>query len=454
MGKMKTILLKTLKWFGIFVALILFLMFIIPMLFPGTISDQIKIFANKRLVGKLDYKRTHLTFFRHFPSLTVSVDDLLLKGSKPFQGDTLLSAKELAAGINLKNLIFDGEVKIDEIYVTDAYANVFVNSKGQANYNVYVSSPSKSPKDSTGEGTSVKVDLIKFRNLHIKYNDHTANVTVDAKGLNYTGKGGLSEDIFDLKTDLAIDQLDFSMNRIYYAKQKSLHADLITRINTDALTFVLRKNELRINELPLKFNGFLSILKDGYNLDIKAASEKTNIRDMISVLPPQYLEWAKDTKLEGKSDLFFGLKGQFSEQRKLKPRFTARLFVKDGEISSTKAPVPMKNLNVDLNIDFPSLNPEQLIVDLKKLNFDLGNKDNFRAVVKTKGLSEMNVNANIKGAVNLQTLDEALGLKDFEVKGLLNADVKANGIFSMDKKLFPKSQGSINLKDGWLKTTS
>jgi AsmA protein len=451
---MKKLVLKTLKWVGIFVVSILFLMFIIPILFPGTISEQVKIFANKRLAGKLDYKRTHLTFFRHFPSLTVSIDDVLLKGSKPFQQDTLLAAKEVAAGINLKNLIFDGEIRINEVYVTDAYANVFINSKGQANYNVYVSEPSTKQKDTSEKGTSIRVDLIKFKNWHIKYNDHPAKILVDAKGLNYTGKGGLSEDIFDLKTDLAIDQLDFSLNRIYYAKQKSLRADLITRINTNALTFVLRKNELKINDLPLKFIGFVSILKDGYDLDIKAASEKTTIRDMISVLPPQYLDWAKNTKLEGNSDLFFGLKGRFSELRNLKPRFTARLLVKEGVISSDKAPVPMNNLNVDLNIDFPSLDTEQLIVDLKKLSFDLGDKNNFRAVVKTKGLSEMTVNADMKGALNLQTLDEALGLKDLEVKGIMNADVKANGVFSMEKKLFPKTKGAINLKNGWLKTAS
>jgi len=454
MENSKKLAFKTLKWLGIVVISILFLMFIIPILFPGTISEQVKIFANKRLAGKLDYKKTHLTFFRHFPSLTVSVDDLLLLGSKPFEKDTLLSAKELAVGINLKNLIFDAEVKIDEIYVTDAFANVYINSKGQANYNVYISSPSKSPKDTTAQGTSIKLDLIKFRNWHIKYNDHPAKILVDAKGLSYTGRGGLSEDIFDLKTDLEIEQLDFSLDRIYYARQKHVHADLITRINTDALTFVLRKNELKINDLPLKFTGFVSILKDGYNLDIKAASEKTTIRDMISVLPPQYLDWAKETKIEGNSDLYFSLKGQFSEPRNLKPRFTARFFVNDGIISSTKAPVPMNHLNIDLNIDAPSLDPEQLALDLKKLSFDLGGKNNFRAVVKTKGLSEMNVSADIKGAVNLQTLDEALGLKDLELRGMMNADVKANGIFSMEKKLFPKTNGYIDLKNGWLKTAS
>ncbi|AZA54671.1 AsmA-like C-terminal region-containing protein [Chryseobacterium sp. G0201] len=452
MEKLKKIILKILKWTGISLASILFLMFIIPLLFPGTISEQVKIFANQHLAGKLNYKKTHLTFFRHFPSLTVSVDDFILQGSKPFQNDTLLSAREVAVGINLKNLIFNREVKIDEIYVSDAYANVFVNTKGEANYNVYISKPSAAPKDTTEAGTSIKLDLIKIKNSHVKYIDHAARILVDAKGLNYTGKGGLSEDIFDLETNLDVDKVDFSLNRIYYAKQKKLHADLITRINTNALTFVLRKNELRVNDLPLKFIGSASILKDGYNLDIKAASEKTTIREMISVLPPQYLDWAKDTKIEGNSDLYFNVKGRFSEPKNLKPRVKVRLLVKNGFISNGKAPVPMNNLNMDLNIDLPSLDTDQLGIDLKKLSFDLGPNNKFLAYVRTKGLKEMNVNANIRGAVNLQTLQQALGLKDIEVRGLMDTNIKANGIFSMDKKLFPKTNGYINLKDGFVKT--
>lgn len=453
MEKIIKIGLKILKWIGIVVASILFLLFIIPLLFPGTIAEQVKIFANKRLTGKLDYKNTHLSFFRHFPSLTVSMDDLLLLGSKPFQQDTLLAAKEVAAGINLKKLIFNHEIKIDEIYITDAYVNGYVDDKGQANYNVFVPGRATTPKDTTGKGTSMEVDLIKFRNFHVKYIDHTAKILVDAKGLNYTGKGGLSEDIFDLKTDLKIDLLDFSLDQVYYAQQKSLHADLITRINTNALTFVLRKNELRINDLPLKFNGFVSILKDGYDININAASAKTTIRDMISVLPPQYLEWSRGTTLKGNSDLFFSLKGIFSKPRNIKPEFTAHFLVKNGVIASDKATVPMNNLNVDLYVDLPALNPELLKLDLKKLSFDLGQKNSFHAIVKTNGLSQMEVNAAIKGVINLQTLDGALGLKDFDIMGMVNTDIQANGIFNLDKKLFPKTDGYFNLKDGWLKTS-
>ena len=213
----KKIISQFLKWTGVSIFTILFLMYIVPILFPGTISQQVKVFANNHLAGKLDYKKTHLSFFKHFPSLTVSVDDFILKGSKPYQEDTLLAAKEVAVGINLKNLIFNQEVKIDEIYVNDAYANIFVNSKGEANYNVYISKPNQNKKNNSEEGASVKLDLIKLKNLDIKYIDHSARVLIDAKGLNYIGKGGLSNDIFDLETNLDIDKLDFGLNRIFYA---------------------------------------------------------------------------------------------------------------------------------------------------------------------------------------------------------------------------------------------
>jgi len=62
MERLKKIILKILKWTGISIASILFLMFILPILFPGTISQQVKIFANKHLAGKLDYKKTILLF--------------------------------------------------------------------------------------------------------------------------------------------------------------------------------------------------------------------------------------------------------------------------------------------------------------------------------------------------------------------------------------------------------
>lgn len=450
-ASLKRIGLKVLKWTGISFAAILFLLWLLPMLFPGTIAAEVKKAANKSLDTKMDFSKSKLSFFTHFPSLTVSLEDLSLTGSKPFANDTLLKANEVAFGINLKRLLFNNEVKIDKLFVSEAFINVQVNEKGQANYNIYIS-PENQPKDTTAEGTAIRLDRIDFENCHIKYNDRSAKILVDARGFNYVGKGDLSEDVFDLRTDARIDSIDFYYDRVPYLQKKQLRADLITRINTNALSFILEKNELRINKLPLEFTGFFTILKDGYKINIDAASENTTVKDLLSVLPPQYLSWTEATKIDGRTDLMFNFKGRYNAAKKQQPDLNFKMKVRDGSIANNGVNIPLTDFNMDLAAALPSLDIQKLAVDLKALGFKLGDKDYFKATLNTKGFTEMAVKANIIGALDLKTLDAALGLESFEMRGILKTDITADGIYSADKMLFPKTKGGINLQNGWLKT--
>jgi AsmA protein len=103
----KAIIIRILKWIGISVSSILALLFILPILFPGKIAEEVKVFANKKLNGELNFKEANLSFFNHFPSLTLTLTDLSLKGSEPYKKETLLSADEVAFGIDLSSLLFD-----------------------------------------------------------------------------------------------------------------------------------------------------------------------------------------------------------------------------------------------------------------------------------------------------------------------------------------------------------
>jgi len=445
--------LKVLKITGITIAVILFLLFIIPLLFPGKIASEVKKIANERLDTKLDFSKSRLSFFTHFPSLTVSLDDLSLTGSKPFSNDTLLKADQVAFGINLKRLIFDNEVKINKLYISDALINVMVNEKGQANYNIYVApKDEKNDPNAPEEGTAIRLERIDLENCHVKYNDRSAKILVDAQGFNYVGKGNLSEDIFDLATDARIENLDFYYNRTAYLRKKEVRADLITRINTHALSFILQKNELNINKLPLKFTGLFSILRDGYKINIKAASENTTVKDLLSVMPPEYLTWLEKTDISGRSDLVFTFKGDYNVAKKQKPNLAFNLKINEGSVNYQNAPVPLTDFQVDLNAILPSLDPEQLLINLRTLKFKVGEKDYFNAYLHSKGLSEMDINASVKGALDLAVVDAALGLTSVDVKGILKTDIQARGTFSTSKKLFPKTIGGISLRNGWLKT--
>jgi len=451
----KNISLKILKVTGIVIASILLLLFLIPLLFPGTVAAEVKKIANERLDTKMDFSKSRLSFFTHFPSLTVSLDDLSMTGSAPFRNDTLIKAEQVAFGINLKRLIFDNEVKINKLYVSKALINIMVNPKGQANYNIYISDPKNIKKeDQPEEGTAIRLERIDLEDCHVKYNDRSAKILVDARGFNYIGKGNLSEDIFDLNTDAEIDNIDFYYNRTAYLRKKELHADLITRINTNALSFILQKNELKINKLPLKFTGFFTILRDGYKINIKAASENTTVKDLFSVMPPEYLTWLEETEISGKSDLLFTFRGNYNVSKNQKPDLAFNLKIDEGAINYQNAPAPLKDFQMNLNAVLPSLDVEKLLINLRTLKFKVGERDYFTAYLHSKGFNEMTVDASVKGALDLATVDAALGLTSIDLKGILKTNIQAKGVFSTSKKLFPKTIGGISLREGWLKTDS
>ncbi|HMI07678.1 MAG TPA: AsmA family protein, partial [Flavobacterium sp.] len=130
---------KVLKVMAISISGLLLILFLIPVLFPGQIAEKVKDFANEKLEGELSFTEANLSFFNHFPSLTLTLKDFKLKGSKPFEKETLISAHEIAFGINIKSLVFDSTIRIDKIFLANALMNVKVDAQGRANYNVYVS---------------------------------------------------------------------------------------------------------------------------------------------------------------------------------------------------------------------------------------------------------------------------------------------------------------------------
>lgn len=447
---MKSLLLKILKYIGIGLASILLLLFLLPMMFPGTIEQEIKAFANKKLNGELNFSGAKLSFFNHFPSLTLTLEDFSLKGSAPFEKETLVSANEVAFGINLSALIFNKTIHIDEIYLSDALANVMVNEKGEANYNVYVSEPDTTPKDSSD--TALRLERIAIENTHIKYHDQSAKILVDARGFNYLGKGNLDKSIFDLTTRADIDSLDFTMGEDTYLKNKEVHAKLITQINTNKLSFQLRQNNLRINKLPVAFTGKFDFLRNGYSMYFNLATEESQLNDFFTALPPQYVEWLETASVKGETSMALTLKGDYVAAENKKPTISLQVKVRDGELQHDKAPFPMENIYLNFKTTVPSLDPEQLRVNLDSLYFNVG-KDFFKAKLHSSGLSRIAMKANVQANIDLAKVDRALQLQGFALAGMLTADVKANGTYDGEKRRFPVTQGKINLRNGLVHTT-
>lgn len=440
---------KILKWIGIGLGSLLLLMFLLPILFPGTIAKEVKDFANRKLTGELNFSEARLSFFDHFPSLTVTLDDFSLKGSAPFQNDTLAAAERIGFGINLSQLVFNGRVAIDEIYVDDADIRVLVNEKGEANYNVYIAEETQ-PTD-TVSSASLRLDKIRISHCRLRYDDRSAKIRVAANDFNYLGKGDLDKAVFDLETEAEIGSLDFSYDGESYMAQKNVRAELTTRINTNALTFALQRNDLRINELPINFKGVVNILKSGYYIDVAATSNGSDLEDLFTALPPAYVKWLDRSKVAGTIDLMLALKGRYDASTNRSPTLKFHTRITDGYIQYKDAPLAASDIQLNLDAALPSLDPEDFYLKLSPFSFKLGN-DQFRSTVELKKLGETSVKAQMKGGVDLAVLNRALGISLVDVKGKLDVNIQSNGTYSAARHLFPTTTGRFNWTNGYLKT--
>lgn len=446
----KAIAFKTLKYSGITLVFIVGLMFITPFVFSDKIEEQVKKTANEKLNGELNYSQAKVSFFEHFPSLTLILIKFSLNGSAPFQNEKLVTADQVAFGINLSSLIFGKSIKIDQIFLSNSEINVKVNKKGEANYNVYIAEKETTPKEGKSD-TGLKLEKIEINNSKLIYDDQSTNVQVEAVGFNYLGNGDLSQAIFDLHSKAKIENLNIIYQNEPYLMNKKIDGDLITKINTNSLSFVFEQNDLSINKLLVDFKGKFDFLKEGYNVDFTLKSNKSNLNDLFTAFPPKYITWLKDTELKGSVDLLFTLKGKYIASQNLGPDLKLDINLKNGFINYKKSAFPVSNLNMDIATKVPNLNPELLELDARNLSLNV-DKNYLKVNLKMNGMTTPDIDMNLNSQIDLEKLNRAIGIPNLELKGMLVSDLKAKGKFDQKNKLFPNANGTLDLKNGYVKT--
>src|ERR1700754_1017765 len=419
---------KILKITGISAAGLLLLLFLLPYLFPRFVSNKIRQWARHSIQTELHFSAARLSFFRHFPALTLTLYNVRLNGSAPFEKQQLIRADEISLGVDLRSVF--SEVTIDKIYLTDAAINVQVDSAGRPNYNIYASKPASKPVNEADSGSaSLKIQNIVFEKSGLIYDDRSLGLLINARGLNYEGNGDLSKDIFDLHTHMQIDSMDLSYNKMAWFANKKINADLITKINTSSLAFIFERNELMINQLPVIVTGRFSFLKDGYDMDFQLKSLNSNLHDIFTALPPDLLTWLSKTEVKGSGDIEASLRGKYVTTTNTMPDLNLNMKVRNGSIAYEKTPVPVSNLYLNFESRIPGLNPDSLHLTIDSVFFNI-EKDYFSAILRMNGLKTPSIRAKIRSEIDLEKWDRAFGFAPLDLKGKYKLQLLADGQYA------------------------
>lgn len=451
---------KTLKFsLGFLLLFFLFILFF-PVIFKDRLQSTLQQVLDEQLEIEVNFSEVNVSLIRHFPSLTISMDELLLEGSSPFQTDTLLYTKELALGISIPSL-FSEKYIVDEIYLKDAVLKLMRDTDGNSNFDVVKPTPEDSVEMEQSP-LNLEIETFYFKNSRFLYQDTSLDMICDAKGIDYKGSGVLENENFNLTSDITIEELQLLYEEFPILNKNKVVASLLTQINTESTSLTFLRNELIINQLPMNFVGKLEFISGGYDMNFVLESFDSEQGDIFSLIPQDLMPDLGKTKITGKGDIVASLQGLYLPEENEMPALVINMGVSNGEILHNEAAQPITDLGFRLNLRLPALDPGLFEFDLDSLNLNL-DKGNLNGFLHLKNLNPSQINSELKADLDLGLLHKALGTKTLDYRGKFNLDFSASGILKSEPDpnelrnpeviitRIPKFNLKTSLSDGYLK---
>ena len=441
------ILKKVLKITAIVFVLLISFAFAAPYLFKGKILSFAKQKLNENLNARADFHDIDISFIRSFPKASVSIKDLQIVGIGEFDHDTLISAKGIDLSLNLMSIIKGKDYTIYGINLDQPRIHALVNKEGVANWDI-------AKKDSTPSAASTDTSTFKM-NLHhysikdgyVLYDDASSNMRTEIVNLDHEGSGDFTSDLFTLQTKTSAEQVSFVYGGIPYLSRAntSIDADLQVDNKTNSINF--KTDQITVNNLRIATEGLFQMLSDGYNMDIKFNAPSTEFKDILSLIPSIYKNDFANIKTSGKAIFNGFVKGKYSETSM--PAYNIMLDVANGFFQYPDLPKPVKNINFQLKVDNPDGVTDHTVINIPRAHLEMDNAP-FDASLQLKNpVSDMYIDATAKGKLDLSSISQFVKLEQgTQLKGLLDADLQANGnVSAIEKQQYDKfhANGKLDL---------
>ncbi|MBV7531222.1 AsmA-like C-terminal region-containing protein [Chitinophaga sp. sic0106] len=426
---------KILKIVGITIIVLILAVIAIPYFFKDKIMAKVKSELNNQLNAKVDFKDVDISLIRHFPKLSVALEDLSVTGKDRFKEDTLVAVKNIDVALNLMSVIKGDKMEIYNIALEQPRIHAIVDKDGHANWDITKpDSSAQSPADTNKSSFALSLSKYSISDAYVSYDDRQGNMFMEVAGLNHSGNGDFTQDQFTLNTHTDAAGVTFKYGLIPYLSQVKTNLDATIQIDNNTSTYTLKDAKASLNNLVLNFKGLFKFVNDTtYGMDFKFKSPGNEFKDLLSLVPAIYASDFEKIKTSGKAAFEGFVKGNYNSVQM--PAFGLNLAVTDGFFQYPDLPKPVKNIQLVVNITNPDGVPDHTVVDMPKGHLEMDNTPlDLRMLVKTP-VSDMYVDAAAKGKLDLSTIPQYVKLEaGTALQGILDADISAKGNMSAVEK--------------------
>lgn len=238
---------------------------------PSKLTRIVNNLADNFITCPTSFGNVDFTLLSTFPDAGLRIENVvIINPLQPFANDTVAKIGSLTVGIDIKAFMKDDKVIVHQVIMDDATANLYINSDGEANFDIF---PKSEKEDTSTSKLPELIDLkkIKINNLNVDFiKDGEMEASVEALDLYL--KGMMDGSDVDGKLELESDNLCFTM-----------------RGNGDAFT------RLSLSDVELDVKG--SLLDEKLDAEVELGSELMIVQNYDSLCNPVVEGWLKDCKL-------------------------------------------------------------------------------------------------------------------------------------------------------------
>lgn len=410
---------KLLKITGVTLGILLLVALVAPMALRGKISDIVKREANGMLAAKLDFERLNISLLRHFPHASVELKGLTLVGAGRFEGDTIASASRISVVVDLMSLFGDSGFEVTKVILASPSLHAHKLEDGAVNWDVMKPSdeaaPAETEETAGGEssegGSAFRLSVRDFRisDASIRYEDDSTGMRFSTTPLSLRLRGDLSADhtSLDLKMKAGALRLVSGGIPLLSDAESEFEASIDADLANGRYTF--SENRLRLNAIELTLDGWAETGDESVNLDMRAACEEVQFKDVLSLVPALYTRDYRGLQASGELSMSLWAKGEM--RGSTLPAFEFKTEVRDGSFRYASLPAGVTDIGLDLSVTNPGGTMDRTVVDLSKFGFNMAGNRVAATLYATNLASDPTFRASASGRVDLGTVGKVYPLE-------------------------------------------
>jgi len=437
---------KKLKIFTGILLLLFIILIATPYFFKDKIVVVIKETINENVNATVDFNDVDISLISNFPNVKVSLNDFVITTFKPFEGDTLASAKSVSLKLPLVSLfkVSTGDIAVNYFSIDESNIHLLINKQGQANYDIAKKSTSKKPTTKSKTAMNLSLDGYNISNSNIYYLNEASQMFLKLENFNHKGSGNFSTAISELKTETNTNiSFDYDNTKFINNQSIELKANIGVDLNENKFTFL--ENEALINQLKLVFDGFVKLNENNQEIDLNFKTPSANFKNFLALIPEKYSKDINGVKTTGQ----FTIEG-FAKGVKDKthiPEFDIQIASNNASFKYPDLAKTIENININTVISNKTGVANDTKINVKNFSFKIDDNTFSSNAFISNIINNPIISAKAKGTINLNTISQAYPMEEIkDLQGIVKADFETDfDMKSIEQKQYDKTKNTGNI---------